>query len=1301
MKLTKFLPAAALLAAFAFPAFANENIPADYFGDSPVAIKPGSGYDNPYALVSRSSAEQDDVDPTAKYTPSPEDWRDRNIYQLFTDRFATDGHCNLTELDYNKHFFYKERCTMGWKYSRNFHQGGNWRGLKDKIWYLKDMGVTAVWISGVQMNSQAARFDGSYEWRWTPYHQYHVDNFFVCEPASGTFQELKDLIDELHANHIAVILDVAPNHMSDKCGRQGNNGADDKYYSDQRGGDWWGSARGNAQKHPYPFDNLDRFHLNGTIQNWDTSPENLKGQFKGTDDLMQEDAETSALLEKAFKNLIDATDCDGFRVDAIKHIPYDWCRNWAQKMRDHAAWRGKKNFLVFGELFSYSHDALADWCKDAYGFNASLDFPLMQAMNNAFGMGYSGYQLGEEMGYISSKYGKAADNVIAFLDNHDVNRFACSFGGNNKENAVRIMKPAMTFLYLAPPIPLLYYGTEHCFNQGGHGNGNNNEKNGDENSDYYNPDDSDWQRECMFDPDATWGAAGFQPGNAEGDMFDLQKLGDKTLYWHIQWLNGLRNKSRALRRGGFAQRAYAGGQGLYAFTKWYGDEVALVLLNTADYEVRVSDYNGGWLEVGIKNADFKEGGEGESIGWSSDSGWLNLSGVTLEGKGSKVYIGNFVDNSADVGGSGGGGGGSSLWANGTHAWPTEATAADTIYINTQVGNEANVQNVKVIYGVNNPEGDWPFVEMEKNTDWDPTQEGGAWYHYELPASSVSAGELQFAICVSDGEKEFWDNNGGTDYHVTIAEAPETDEIKFQSVVSSPVEPVAGGTLKITAAIASEPDTVVTGLVCSVGYAIDPKEGDVWPVFPMAYASTYTNVAKVSDTETTTNIWTYFTHEIKDLPNGGTLNYYLAANNDDEAHPIYANNGGNNYVVTIKGVPAGLTVTTPATAEAVADSAKYTLAGTAGSDVTSDIAWTNALTAKGGTFPAALAWTLPLDLGTGENTVTLSADTLVATVTTNAADTSADAAYDGGDYNGKNGGTGFNAWTTSIPEPSYDEHGQAHANGGCWTDGRGFGLWCNQWYNTAAKRFLKRALKAGDTFSVTFKNGNIAFPIEYWDDNEGVMKTNHPGCGFGLCNESDQDAGFRIWFNGGDPSYQTTAGDSGIGWTTNGIRISVTMTSDTAYTATLTPIDGASVTLSGTFSSACNGFRFWSWSNKEDIQENNYDVLVNDISLTESSTAPGTATATVKLTYNGGEKADPEIPLDMDAAPAVFASDGVSFALPAGYGITKVLYATNLLGSGDWDWEETEATVTTNQDHTVKITYPDVPNAIFGVWFEEK
>ena len=181
-------------------AWAKEDIPNAWYGDG--------GESSPYALVSRES------EPGFTYTPSPEQWRDRNIYQLFTDRFATDGN-NLVK-NYRPRWdceYSGDGLNRSYPFNRNYHHGGNWNGLRLQIPYLKGMGVTAVWISGVQQNDQ-----GVNDQRWTPYHQYHVDNFFRCDPCMGTFQDLKNLIDELHANGIAVILDVAPNHMCDKCG---------------------------------------------------------------------------------------------------------------------------------------------------------------------------------------------------------------------------------------------------------------------------------------------------------------------------------------------------------------------------------------------------------------------------------------------------------------------------------------------------------------------------------------------------------------------------------------------------------------------------------------------------------------------------------------------------------------------------------------------------------------------------------------------------------------------------------------------------------------------------------------------------------------------------------------------------------------------------------------------------------------------------------------------------------------------------------------------------------------------------
>ena len=844
---------------------ANEDIDPVWYG--------AGGVIDDYALVSRSTDALDDAnsptyDPTKMYTPSPEQWRDRNIYQLFTDRFATDG--NIRVKSYRPAWdceYTGDGNNRAFPFNRNYHHGGSWKGLQYQIPYLTNMGVTAVWISGVQQNDQSAT-----DSRWTPYHQYHVDNFFRCDPAMGTFQELKDLIDALHAAGIAVILDVAPNHMCDKNG-WGTKDEDKQFHWDDTGKHWWD----NNNKHCAPFDNLDRFHVQGTINNWDQDPENKIGQFKGTDDLKQEDDLTSKYLCMAFKNLIDATDCDGFRVDAIKHIPYDWCRWWAQEMRNHAAWRGKKNFLMFGELFSYDTGALASWCADGYGFNSALLFPLMQAMNNAFGYGYSTYQLGDEIGRIQ-QYGAGKENAIAFLDNHDVNRFAMQFGGGDAATAKKIMSPAMTFLYLAPPVPLLYYGTEHMFNQGGHGNGSN------RSWDDSNSDDGDWQRECMFD-------RGFQPGNASGDMFsDWAK--ERGLYYHIAWLNNLRNHCRALRRGGFDQRHYSGGQGLYAFTKWYDDETALVVLNTADSP------QDAWIQTGRPNTEFKENGTGESL-WSGDDGKAH---VALDGKGSKVYICNYQDNIKDVFPDGGSSS-SGMWLTGTYGWPTEAaTTADTIYINTEAGPADTVDHIEVYYKLNPVEGDtspWTnSVMMTINSNW--TSQAGHWWHAEIPAGAITgSGTLHYWLCARDGqgtgtEHEAYDNNRGRNYQLTISAPPVDIGATFKAVTPDPVAPDDGGKVTITAAMEHGTNDV-SRLNVELTYAFRSVAGGVtnetvWTTLPMNRGETHDTV-------------TYFTYEIANLPGGSTLLYTLEATNGG-TDKIQAN-GGNAYETKISGIVAGV------------------------------------------------------------------------------------------------------------------------------------------------------------------------------------------------------------------------------------------------------------------------------------------------------------------------------------------------------------------------------------------------------------
>ncbi len=770
------------------------------------------------------------------YTASPADWRDINIYQLFTDRFADSGTDQLAS--------YKPswKCdSQSYPYNRNFHHGGDWNGMRNNIPYLTGLGVKGVWISGVQMNDQGKDI------RYTPYHQYHPENFFKCDPAMGTFTELKQLIDALHAAGIYVILDVAPNHMCDKNGLSGDA---DNYYNSGGGSlQWWN----DSNKHAAPFDNLAYFHNNGTIQCWDCDPENKKGQFKGTDDLNTDNGDSGAnaavqsILAKAFKNLIDATDCDGFRVDAIKHVDYTWIRNWAQSIRDHASYRGKKDFIMFGELFTYSSSALASYCSDGYGFNSALFFPMSQTIKGVFGDGnWTGY-LGQTMNEVS-QYGVGANRLVTFIDNHDLNRISLQISGTDTGNAVWKLKPAMSFLYLGTPVPCLYYGTEHAFNQGGHYNGSNKTTD--------NPDDGDWQRECMFDK-------GFQPGAAVGDQLTATNA---PLYQHIAWLNGIRNRYVSLRRGTFSQLCYSGGQGQYVFKKTYGEQIAVVYINTSDSGITSDSAN-----VGAASTAFYDADNTNNVKWSNASGYLPAE--TLSGKGTKVYVNSLPDSPVPT-----------LWCSGTYAWPAsgEATSTNPIYINAEAGPTSAVTAVTVAWSTNGTT--WPETAMTVNTNWAST--GGHWYNAVLGPFAGGA-TLQYAIKVASGTNVLWDSNGGTNYGVSIKAATS---IGLASTYNYP-----------TAAKASE-NLYVNTLVTS---ATNAEQAAVTLFTSLDGGVNWTPNGMDANTNWTDSRGIWFSYDLGIPAAGSVIKYYVSASNVPTAEVVVDNNGGSYYTVNVAAEQAQL------------------------------------------------------------------------------------------------------------------------------------------------------------------------------------------------------------------------------------------------------------------------------------------------------------------------------------------------------------------------------------------------------------
>jgi hypothetical protein len=374
-------------------------------------------------------------------------------------------------------------------------------------------------------------------------------------------------------------------------------------------------------------------------------------------------------------------------------------------------------------------------------------------------------------------------------------------------------------------------------------------------------------------------------------------------------------------------------------------------------------------------------------------------------------------------------------------------------------------------------------------------------------------------------------------------------------------------------------------------------------------------------------------------------------------------------------PDGLTITDPVeTAEVPFGTASYDVVGMAGKDIEGKVAWSNAANGATGSFDPDTVWTNAVTLAEGTNVVTFTAATKAGGSETIAEDKSSNTAYTTGqEYNNLNGGTGFGKWTTYVNDVA--SAGQ-DGKGGHWTDATGFGLWCNLNNSAAAKRPLPRALKAGDVFSIDFING--------WVTEAGG------GIGFGLCSSTDDDAGFRMYFNGGQTHYRAMAGagegtDTTLGYTTGGVHIEVTMTSDTAFTATMTAIDGSgSATYTGSFTSACDMFRFWNWNNHED-GENDYmhNIYLNNPKVVEVSSGtgePATATATIVVLPDAHADdieveivAIPEVAFDAKTGKIIVSLEVEGEGVAALTTVT-VWTADTLLPTGNWNWAPESAEI---------------------------
>jgi len=352
------------------------------------------------------------------------------IYQIFTDRLRDGNSANNPT-----GALFSSGCTDLRKYC-----GGDWQGITDKIndGYFTGMGITALWISQPVENIHAVigyDFGDS-----TSYHGYWARDFKRTNPYFGNFTDFDNLIAAAHAKGIKIVIDFAPNHTSPAMETDATFAENGKLYNN-------GTLMGG-----YTNDTNGYFHHYGG-----TTFSNLEdGIYRNLFDLADMNLQHNTIdtyMKASIKLWLDKG-IDGIRLDAVKHMPMGWQKNWVDYINNY------KSVFVFGEWFLGTNevDPANHHFANESGMSL-LDFEFNQTVREVFkDNADTMYGLDAMISSTNTAYHEVADQVT-FIDNHDMSRFAT--GTNNRR-----VEQALALTLTSRGVPGIYYGTEQYLTGG-------------------------------------------------------------------------------------------------------------------------------------------------------------------------------------------------------------------------------------------------------------------------------------------------------------------------------------------------------------------------------------------------------------------------------------------------------------------------------------------------------------------------------------------------------------------------------------------------------------------------------------------------------------------------------------------------------------------------------------------------------------------------------------------------------------------------------------------------------------------
>jgi len=462
--------------------------------------------------------------------------QDDVMYLIMPDRFANGDPTNDEPAEApGSHDRSKPRA----------YHGGDLRGIQNHLPYLRDLGVTTLWLTPVVKNGAAQ-----------DYHGYGAVDLYAVDPHLGALKDYQELVAAAHKQGMKILFDAVPNHVGPKHPWAVNPPLPDWFHGTLEHhidsfsplkGSFYGKAGGQAIGND-PFESLIDPHATTPMRR------NLtEGWFFGI--LPDVNTENPIVEQYLLQNSIwwaEISGLDGYRIDTFPYVGRKFWASW------HAGLRRLYPYLTtIGEVFhpdpsvtSFFAGGVRRYDGIDSGLSTVFDFPTFFTLRDVLLRNAPTGRIADVLRH-DALYAHP-EMLVPFFANHDVPRFASAEGGTPAK-----LKLAFGLTLTLRGIPEIYYGDEIGMPGGG---------------------DPDNRRDF--------------PGGWIGDANDAFTQAGRTrdqqeIFSYVQALLRLRREHAALRSGQLWH--LASDESSYVFVRETEEERVVVAFNNADHsrELRI------------------------------------------------------------------------------------------------------------------------------------------------------------------------------------------------------------------------------------------------------------------------------------------------------------------------------------------------------------------------------------------------------------------------------------------------------------------------------------------------------------------------------------------------------------------------------------------------------------------------------------------------------------------------------------------------------------------------------------------